>query len=130
MGTVSKSLDFVLWRISNNFLFFFRYNDSDDDYLEQKPDGENSNQRAQAASLLDTPQNVAAIEHKKGYMMRKCCYESNYKKSMFNLCLTLQLTSVLSLFHFFFFFWFFSSVRKAFMENVLLYIERFSIVFT
>lgn len=54
---------------------------SDDDYLEQKQDGENSNQRAQAASLLDTPQNVAAIEHKKGYMMRKCCYESNYKKS-------------------------------------------------
>lgn len=54
---------------------------SDDDYLEQKPDGENSNQRAQAASLLDTPQNVAAIEHKKGYMMRKCCYETNYKKS-------------------------------------------------
>lgn len=59
----------------------FRYCYSDDDYLEQKQDGENSNQRAQAASLLDTPPNVAAIEHKKGYMMRKCCYESNYKKS-------------------------------------------------
>ncbi|XP_031641187.1 uncharacterized protein LOC116352596 isoform X2 [Contarinia nasturtii] len=55
----------------------------DDDYLEQKQDGENSNQRAQAASLLDTPQNVAAIEHKKGYMMRKCCYETNYKKTPF-----------------------------------------------
>lgn len=63
-----------------NFVWFF----SDDDYLEQKQDGENSNQRAQAASLLDTPQNVAAIEHKKGYMMRKCCYESNYKKSKLN----------------------------------------------
>ncbi|XP_055315600.1 PH and SEC7 domain-containing protein isoform X2 [Sitodiplosis mosellana] len=55
----------------------------DDDYLEQKQDGENSNQRAQAASILDTPQNVAAIEHKKGYMMRKCCYESNNKKTPF-----------------------------------------------
>lgn len=62
------------------YLHFFVIICSDDDYLEQKPDGENSNQRAQAASL-DTPQNVAAIEHKKGYMMRKCCYESNYKKS-------------------------------------------------
>lgn len=61
---------------------------SDDDYLEQKQDGENSNQRAQAASLLDTPQNVAAIEHKKGYMMRKCCYESNYKKSK---CFPIQM---------------------------------------
>lgn len=49
--------------------------------MEQKQDGENSNQRAQAANPLDTPQNVVAIEHKKGYMMRKCCYESNYKKS-------------------------------------------------
>lgn len=50
--------------------------------MDQKQDGENSNQRAQAASL-ETPQNAAAIEHKKGYMMRKCCYESNYKKSEF-----------------------------------------------
>lgn len=59
---------------------------SDEEYLEQKQDGENSNQRAQAASLLDTPQNLAAIEHKKGYMMRKCCYESNYKKSKIFHC--------------------------------------------
>lgn len=96
--------------------------------MEQKQDGENSNQRAQAASLLDTPQNVAAIEHKKGYMMRKCCYESNYKKSMFYLILMLHVT------HFSFGInskiLFFSSVWKAFVENVLLYIERFSIVFT
>lgn len=62
-------------------VFFFYF--SDDDYVDQKQDGENSNQRAQAASL-ETPQHAAAIEHKKGYMMRKCCYESNYKKSGFH----------------------------------------------
>lgn len=55
-------------------------NSSDDDYLEQKPDGENQRALA-AASLLETPPHLAAVEHKKGYMMRKCCYESNYKKS-------------------------------------------------
>lgn len=55
--------------------------------MDQKPDGENSNQRTQAAnSLLDTSQNSVAVEHKKGYMMRKCCYESNYKKSKSHCC--------------------------------------------
>lgn len=71
----------IIKRFSIYIYIFFSL--SDDDYLDQKQDGENSSQRAQAASL-DTPQNVAAIEHKKGYMMRKCCYESNYKKSKLN----------------------------------------------
>lgn len=30
--------------------------------------------------FLDPPQ-LAAIEYKKGYVMRKCCYDTNYKKS-------------------------------------------------
>lgn len=30
--------------------------------------------------FLDPPQ-PAAIEYKKGYVMRKCCYDTNYKKS-------------------------------------------------
>lgn len=34
---------------------------------------------------MDTPQNAAATEHKKGYVMRKCCYDSNYKKSEFTI---------------------------------------------
>ena len=55
-------------------------NCSDDDYLEQKTDAEHQRALA-AASLLETPPHLAAVEHKKGYMMRKCCYESNYKKS-------------------------------------------------
>ncbi|XP_062537193.1 PH and SEC7 domain-containing protein isoform X2 [Armigeres subalbatus] len=32
--------------------------------------------------FLDPPQ-PAAIEYKKGYVMRKCCYETNYKKTPF-----------------------------------------------
>lgn len=35
--------------------------------------------------FMDTPQNAAATEHKKGYVMRKCCYDSNYKKSEFTI---------------------------------------------
>lgn len=34
--------------------------------------------------FLDIPQNVAAVEYKKGYVMRKCCYDSNNKKSKFD----------------------------------------------
>jgi PH/SEC7 domain-containing protein len=33
--------------------------------------------------FLEMPQNVAAIEYKKGYVMRKCCYDSNNKKTPF-----------------------------------------------
>lgn len=33
--------------------------------------------------FLETPLNAAAIEYKKGYVMRKCCFDSNYKKSEF-----------------------------------------------
>ncbi|XP_055851059.1 PH and SEC7 domain-containing protein isoform X2 [Episyrphus balteatus] len=33
--------------------------------------------------FLDIPEPSAAIEYKKGYVMRKCCYESNYKKTPF-----------------------------------------------
>lgn len=31
--------------------------------------------------FIDIPQNVPAVEYKKGYVMRKCCYDSNNKKS-------------------------------------------------
>lgn len=54
---------------------------SDEEEADPKTDGENSSQRSVSTLLLEIPQN-AAIEHKKGYMMRKCCYESNHKKSM------------------------------------------------
>lgn len=59
-------------------------NFSDDNYADLKGDGENSIQRAQNAGnpLMDSAQNAAAaIEYKKGYVMRKCCYDADYKKS-------------------------------------------------
>lgn len=31
--------------------------------------------------FLDIPISTNAIEYKKGYVMRKCCYEANAKKS-------------------------------------------------
>jgi hypothetical protein len=34
--------------------------------------------------FLEPQASVAAIEYKKGYVMRKCCFESNYKKSEYN----------------------------------------------
>lgn len=91
--------------------------------MDQKQDGENSNLRIQAASL-DTPQNAAAIEHKKGYMLRKCCFESNYRKSkkLKNSSMEILLKMPCS-------FLSNSSVRKTVVENVLLYVAGFSTVF-
>uniref|UniRef100_A0A1L8DVH4 PH and SEC7 domain-containing protein 4 n=1 Tax=Nyssomyia neivai TaxID=330878 RepID=A0A1L8DVH4_9DIPT len=52
---------------------------------QQKSRADNSIQGTQIGSnsLLDTMNSVAAIEYKKGYVMRKCCYDSNYKKTPF-----------------------------------------------
>ncbi|XP_055677938.1 PH and SEC7 domain-containing protein isoform X2 [Lutzomyia longipalpis] len=54
---------------------------------QQKSRADNSIQGNQLGtnSLLDTMNSVAAIEYKKGYVMRKCCYDSNYKKSFCGL---------------------------------------------
>lgn len=35
--------------------------------------------------FLDVPTSSNAIEYKKGYVMRKCCYEANAKRSEFCL---------------------------------------------
>lgn len=59
------------------------YISSDEDTTDQKPRGDNSIPGISngAIPFLDTPQSSAAIEYKKGYVMRKCCYDSNNKKS-------------------------------------------------
>ncbi|XP_070491117.1 PH and SEC7 domain-containing protein isoform X2 [Chironomus tepperi] len=36
-----------------------------------------------ANPFLDIPQNIPAVEYKKGYVMRKCCFDSNNKKTPF-----------------------------------------------
>lgn len=70
-------------QLTINFVFMF----SDDDSPDQKIRGDNSIQGPPIGPnpFLETPQNAAAIEYKKGYVMRKCCYDSNYKKSEFSL---------------------------------------------
>lgn len=64
---------------ANDCLLFFR----DDDILEQKNRTENSIQGPPVGlnPFLEVPQSSAAIEYKKGYVMRKCCFDSNFKKS-------------------------------------------------
>jgi hypothetical protein len=66
---------------------FFSFSSDDD------PNDPNQKQNRNESSLpgppvgpnpfLDIPQNITAVEYKKGYVMRKCCYDSNNKKSKF-----------------------------------------------
>lgn len=77
---------------------------------------------------MDSAQNAAAaIEYKKGYVMRKCCYDANYKKSVYSIHSSRRLKirkfeNNLSLFiH--------SSVWQTLLEDVLLHAERFSALF-
>lgn len=61
---------------------------SDDESPDQQKQRNDNNMGAGQIGqnpFLDIPESSAAIEYKKGYVMRKCCYESNYKKSKFYL---------------------------------------------
>lgn len=114
MGIVIISFYSILSNNLTNFLTFIR----DDDYNEQKIRGENSIQGQQIGSnpFLETPLNAAAIEYKKGYVMRKCCYDANNKKSkllfLFGYCRILKIIFVFSSC---------STFWQKIMENVLLH---------
>lgn len=59
---------------------------SDDDSAELNQKGNRHESSLQgppvgANPFLEIPQNIAAVEYKKGYVMRKCCFDSNNKKS-------------------------------------------------
>ncbi|XP_065355165.1 PH and SEC7 domain-containing protein isoform X3 [Calliphora vicina] len=54
----------------------------------QKLQGDNKNLQQNSGQLgqnpfLDIPEAANAVEYKKGYVMRKCCYDVNYKKTPF-----------------------------------------------
>lgn len=54
--------------------------------------------------FLEVPSSINAVEYKKGYVMRKCCYEANAKRSEFLFFHTtfqfnLQIIFILSQFH-------------------------------
>lgn len=56
----------------------------DEDYPVARNKGNDNNLQGPTVGqnpFLDVPQNPAAIEYKKGYVMRKCCFDSNNKKS-------------------------------------------------
>lgn len=93
MGTVSSRIFFSFIRTTiivwcSIFVMAHR----DDDSPDQKIRGENSIQGPPVGPnpFLETPQNAAAIEYKKGYVMRKCCFDSNYKKSEFSICVPIH----------------------------------------
>lgn len=112
---------FVYLPFSMCLAIFITYSDEED--ADPKTDGENSSQRSVATLLLEIPQNTA-IEHKKGYMMRKCCYESNHKKSTNHSKLTFNLVRFLLTLRVFFSFYLISSFWKTVLENVFLYAKR------
>lgn len=77
----------------------FKINDfSDTEPSENNEGGENSGQRGGGSEahpaaraggsfgsnpFLEVPDRHLAVEYKKGYVMRKCCYDANAKKSEF-----------------------------------------------
>lgn len=57
---------------------------SDDDLDEFKTQTKNNENLCLGANpFLDIPISTNAVEYKKGYVMRKCCYEANAKRSEF-----------------------------------------------
>lgn len=104
MGTVSINEEFVLYSVYSTCSSIchliahgfhlqsinIRSTFSDDDSPDQKSRSDGNSIQGPPVGpnpFLETPQNAAAIEYKKGYVMRKCCYDSNNKKSE---CLTLR----------------------------------------
>lgn len=69
-----------------NIRFFVSESDSDDESPDSKPKADGSNMTMACAGgalnpfVEQTPM-TEATEYKKGYVMRKCCYDSNNKKS-------------------------------------------------
>lgn len=91
MGTVSHLASALSAGQLNPYIDIWHFS-SDDNFADQKGDGENSIQRSQMNPLMDSAQNAAtAIEYKKGYVMRKCCYDANYKKSLCLIRLSFRL---------------------------------------
>lgn len=94
MGAVSCF--FILFLFSDfevmSKMFIFLYSDDDANDIRQRTGDNNAVGGATGSGsqigqnpFLDIPESANAIEYKKGYVMRKCCYDSNYKKSKYRL---------------------------------------------
>lgn len=91
MGTVSDVIEWSEDDVECSINHWF-YSTRDDDGPDSKVRTESGNGNGGGhvnafmgpQSLLETSHNIAAIEYKKGYVMRKCCYDSNNKKSKYS----------------------------------------------
>lgn len=73
-------------RSRKHFLFqskLFPHSDDEPNDANARADNGILNQALGSNPFLDTPMSSAAIEYKKGYVMRKSCYDANYKKSKY-----------------------------------------------
>lgn len=56
----------------------------DRDTEAAQPNGENCSTAPVGSNpFLDLPDQSRAVEYKKGYVMRKCCFDANGKKSKY-----------------------------------------------
>lgn len=81
MGTVSSCFN-----LSSSFLcsiLYFFWSDDDTGDQQQRANNNSTLTGVSANPFLDTPESASAIEYKKGYVMRKCCYDTSFKKSKF-----------------------------------------------
>lgn len=61
---------------------YFRDNDQDESGQSHL---RNNDVNLTGNPFLDVPNSSNAVEYKKGYVMRKCCYEANAKRSEYTL---------------------------------------------
>ena len=92
MGTVRTILSWLQSQGPQLKIFFFfslssiKFSDDDSGDMSQKQNRNESSLPGPPVGpnpFLDIPQNVPTVEYKKGYVMRKCCVDSNNKKSKF-----------------------------------------------
>lgn len=80
----STQSDMILnyWVLPKNYIYWFYYRDEDGEEMNGQMPLKGPEQMTLGANpFLDVPVSTNAIEYKKGYVMRKCCYEANAKKS-------------------------------------------------
>lgn len=63
------------------FSFFFRDDETGDQQQQQRATNNSGLTGVSQNPFLDAPESATAVEYKKGYVMRKCCYDTSFKKS-------------------------------------------------
>lgn len=90
MGTVRVIYRYLLICILLPYyydIYFYSDEEIDDGTVQMQKNNEQLNIGG-GNPFLDVPILSNAVEYKKGYVMRKCCYEANAKRSEFLLILS------------------------------------------